>query len=298
MYKNFNLTDEERQQIMEQHKSHGYKKPLNEKMFNDEGEPMMSYRQYQDSNKPLEPDYEDMYNDEEEGEDMYNNDDEYYFDAPIGRRLHDGTMIKFRDDNGDEFGGEILKMVHYEDDEPKYEILPNGDRYSTYRYPHEIKIDRSYSPKYDNENRKPLNEFGDKEYDVVRGNPDFKTQTGRPVGDYVNKRAAANQFKQDFQKEFPDPAKEYTPYWEKDKPNSLGDRVDDLTPPIRFTAPKQEVPPKFNKKEELDSLEKKITALRLFKNQFGLDEHMTELYRKLLIKFEEDSRDFFRGGVK
>jgi hypothetical protein len=30
MYKNFNLTDEERQQIMEQHKSHGYKKPLNE----------------------------------------------------------------------------------------------------------------------------------------------------------------------------------------------------------------------------------------------------------------------------
>ena len=30
MYKNFNLTDEERQQIMESHKSHGYKKPLNE----------------------------------------------------------------------------------------------------------------------------------------------------------------------------------------------------------------------------------------------------------------------------
>jgi hypothetical protein len=27
MYKNFNLTDEERQQIMEQHKSHGYKQP-------------------------------------------------------------------------------------------------------------------------------------------------------------------------------------------------------------------------------------------------------------------------------
>lgn len=30
MYKNFNLTDEERQQILEQHKSHGYKKPLSE----------------------------------------------------------------------------------------------------------------------------------------------------------------------------------------------------------------------------------------------------------------------------
>jgi hypothetical protein len=32
MYKNFNLTDEERRQIMEQHKSHGYKKPLSEQM--------------------------------------------------------------------------------------------------------------------------------------------------------------------------------------------------------------------------------------------------------------------------
>ena len=30
MYKNFNLTDEERKEIMEMHKSHGYKKPLNE----------------------------------------------------------------------------------------------------------------------------------------------------------------------------------------------------------------------------------------------------------------------------
>ena len=28
MYKNFNLTDEERKQIMEMHQSHGYKKPL------------------------------------------------------------------------------------------------------------------------------------------------------------------------------------------------------------------------------------------------------------------------------
>jgi peptidoglycan hydrolase-like protein with peptidoglycan-binding domain len=30
MYRNFNLTDEERKQIMEQHAAHGYKKPLNE----------------------------------------------------------------------------------------------------------------------------------------------------------------------------------------------------------------------------------------------------------------------------
>jgi hypothetical protein len=158
--------------------------------------------------------------------------------------------------------------------------------------------------------KKPLNEFGDKEIGIVRGNPDFKTQTGRPIGDYVNKRAASNQFKQDFQKEFPDPSKEYKPHWEKDKPNSLGDHPNDLeknnyTLPSMYDkinnpidVPKQEVTLKFSKKEELDSLEKKITALRLFKNEFGLDEHMTEIYRKLLIKFEEDSRNFFRGGVK
>jgi hypothetical protein len=30
MYKNFNITEEERKQIMEMHQTHGYKKPLNE----------------------------------------------------------------------------------------------------------------------------------------------------------------------------------------------------------------------------------------------------------------------------
>ena len=30
MYKNFNITEEEKQQIMEMHKSHGYKQPINE----------------------------------------------------------------------------------------------------------------------------------------------------------------------------------------------------------------------------------------------------------------------------
>jgi hypothetical protein len=32
MYKNFNLTESEKQQILEMHKAHGYKKPLNEEM--------------------------------------------------------------------------------------------------------------------------------------------------------------------------------------------------------------------------------------------------------------------------
>lgn len=32
MYKNFNITEEERKQIMEMHKSHGYKQPINEQL--------------------------------------------------------------------------------------------------------------------------------------------------------------------------------------------------------------------------------------------------------------------------
>lgn len=36
MYKNFNLSDEERKQILEQHKSYGYRKPLNEDVEMDE----------------------------------------------------------------------------------------------------------------------------------------------------------------------------------------------------------------------------------------------------------------------
>jgi hypothetical protein len=37
MYKNFSLTDKERKEILEQHGRHGYKKPLNEQPFGDEG---------------------------------------------------------------------------------------------------------------------------------------------------------------------------------------------------------------------------------------------------------------------
>jgi hypothetical protein len=45
MYKNFSLTEKEKKQILEQHGRYGYKKPLKES-FNDEGDPMMSQKQY------------------------------------------------------------------------------------------------------------------------------------------------------------------------------------------------------------------------------------------------------------
>ena len=36
MYKNFNLTESEKEEILNKHKAHGYKKPLNEEEDNDE----------------------------------------------------------------------------------------------------------------------------------------------------------------------------------------------------------------------------------------------------------------------
>jgi hypothetical protein len=88
--------------------------------------------------------------------------------------------------------------------------------------------------------KKPLNEkIYDKEYDVVRGNPDFKPQTGKPSDLYLKKRAAAKQFQQDFQQEFPDPGKEVRPYWEKDKAMPSGDSEIETDikrdPPNRFS---------------------------------------------------------------
>lgn len=35
MYKNFNLTESEKEQILNQHKEHGYRKPLNEQEYDD-----------------------------------------------------------------------------------------------------------------------------------------------------------------------------------------------------------------------------------------------------------------------
>ena len=200
MYKNFNLTDEERKEIMESHKAHGYKNPVNERAY-------------------------------------------------VSKRYND--------------------------------------------------------------------------FDIVRGNPDFKTQTGRPSDEYLKNRAAAKQFQQDFRSEFPDPGKEYRPHWEKDRPDASGDRNDDssyrddilpydLQPPKTMddksnssnVADEPKAPDvfqkyqKFVKKEELDSLERKIIALRKYKEEFGLDERMTQIYNDLLIKYREESTDFNEGGVK
>lgn len=177
--------------------------------------------------------------------------------------------------------------------------------------------------------KKPVNEvIRDKEFDVVRGIPDYKTQTGLPSKSYKEKLMAAKQFQQDFQSEFPDPGIEAKPYWEKDQAMSSGDsdidaeikrdtKIGDLhnvskkwygqSDPRDPILPAEEEPKapdvsqkyqKFSKKEELESLERKIIALRGYKQEFGLDDEMNELYKNLLIKYNEDLRDYNRGGVK
>jgi hypothetical protein len=135
--------------------------------------------------------------------------------------------------------------------------------------------------------KKPLNELDDKDVDLVRGNPDFKTQTGRPVGDYVIKRAAANQFQQDFKKEFPDPGVETTPYWMKDRPNSDGDSELELD--IRNSARQanRELGKKLEKdtisqdREERIKLRRRIASLVSHRDEFGGDDELDILIRRL-----------------
>lgn len=58
MYKNFNLTEKERQQILESHKSHGYRKPLNEsRVFPDFRKPAPGESSYE---RFLEKYYEEL----------------------------------------------------------------------------------------------------------------------------------------------------------------------------------------------------------------------------------------------
>jgi hypothetical protein len=50
MYKNFNLTESEKEQILKQHQSHGYKKGLNEQSFEDYSTDMESETKSNDIN--------------------------------------------------------------------------------------------------------------------------------------------------------------------------------------------------------------------------------------------------------
>jgi hypothetical protein len=142
--------------------------------------------------------------------------------------------------------------------------------------------------------RKPLNELGDREIDLVRGKPDFKTQSGKPVGDYVSRRNASRQFQQDFQRDFTDPGDEYTPHWEKDRPNSDGEseleldiRTSARQADREFGTKKVELDSsKQQHKEELKQLGRRISSIMSHKTEFGGDE-LDDVLEKLKAQYRE-----------
>jgi hypothetical protein len=101
--------------------------------------------------------------------------------------------------------------------------------------------------------KKPINELGDKEIGLVRGNPDFKLKVGKPTGNYSNERDASRQFQQDFKRDYPDPGIEDVPFWEKDQARPSGDSLDDREP----RKLSDETIQKRNEKKEKEKEEKK-----------------------------------------
>jgi hypothetical protein len=141
--------------------------------------------------------------------------------------------------------------------------------------------------------KQPLNELGDREIDLVRGIPDFKTKSGLPVGDYVSRRNASRQFQQDFQRDFPDPKDEYKPYWEKDKSNSDGDSELDLDMRSMSRRADRELGTKkielSNEKsrEERIRLRRRIASLVSHKEEFGGDEELDRVIERLRAQARE-----------
>lgn len=143
--------------------------------------------------------------------------------------------------------------------------------------------------------RKPLNELDSKEIDLVRGKPDFKTQTGLPVGDYVSRRNASRQFQQDFKKDFADPSDEFKPYWEKDRPNSDGDSEIELD--IRTTARQadREMGKKSEKESDLSNQQAREERIKLRRKIASImdlsggdmDEDLEKYLNKLRFQYRE-----------
>lgn len=110
--------------------------------------------------------------------------------------------------------------------------------------------------------KKPINELGDKEIGLVRGNPDFKLKVGKPTGNYPNERDAARQFQQDFKRDYSDPEIEDVPFWEKDQARPSGDSLDDKEP----RKLSDETIQKRNEKKEKEKEEKKFKIERELKS--------------------------------
>lgn len=138
--------------------------------------------------------------------------------------------------------------------------------------------------------KKPLNELGDKEIDLIKGKTNIKLK-GRPSGDGL----AAKEFERDFEKDHIDSSDEFTPYWEKDRPFPSNDSEieTDIRTNIRQADRELSADPeremelsKQQHKEELKQLGRKISSIIRHKNEFGGDE-LDGVLEKLKSQYRE-----------
>jgi hypothetical protein len=273
MYKNFNLTDKERKQILESHMSHGYRQPLNETAgksldINEAGrnpvKMVINSILRKNGIKKVESSTTSVRGFSRTSGSGY----EYNYGGSLSLINIEPEVVKDLADQMKSAGVEI------------YTVYSNG-------------IDFNHRELREPNLGEPLNELGSREIDLVRGIPDFKTKTGLPVGDYVSRRNASRQFQQDFQRDFADPNDEYVPYWEKDKPlPSDGPEMDtELKTSARqadreLGAKKIELSNEKSREERI-RLRRRIASLVSHKEEFGGDEELDRVIEKLRSQARE-----------
>lgn len=143
--------------------------------------------------------------------------------------------------------------------------------------------------------KKSINELDDRDIDIIRGRPKIKTRTGRPSSDYLDSVLSARQFEKDFKKDYPDPSEDPIPFWEKDKPKPSADseiEADiragikqlnrDLENKKPVTGDEFRVDKEINSStEKLIKLRKKLDNLENMKKEFGPDEDLDNLIKKV-----------------
>jgi hypothetical protein len=100
MYKNFNLTESEKEQILNLHKEKGYKKPINEESYGDAGNYEMNslaadryHDEYSDYMDKLSPEQQDAYKQLEQYEEE--------FKQLVQKMIQVGSTLNMYDSLGD-----------------------------------------------------------------------------------------------------------------------------------------------------------------------------------------------------
>jgi hypothetical protein len=126
-----------------------------------------------------------------------------------------------------------------------------------------------------------LNELGEKDIDLIRGKSNQKWSR------------AGRQFQHDFGKDFADPSDEYTPHWEKDRPNPSNDSEIETDIRTNIKQANRELTKQPEKdtisqdREERIKLRRKIASLVSHKEEFGGDEELEKVIERLRAQYRE-----------